>query len=67
LIKKTLTVRFELYAKNFIHPTQNAFMKGRDIMSNVMSLHEILHEAKRKKQLGIIFKLDFEEAYDKVN
>lgn len=42
-------------------------MKGRDIMSNVMSLHEILHEAKRKKQLGIIFKLDFEEAYDKVN
>jgi len=42
-------------------------MKGRNIMSNVMSLHEILHETKRKKQLGIILKLDFEEAYDKVN
>ena len=35
-------------------------------MSGIMILHEILHETKRKKQLGIILKLDFEKAYDKV-
>lgn len=29
-------------------------------MSNVMSLHEIHHETKRKKQTDIILKLDFE-------
>jgi hypothetical protein len=42
-------------------------MKGRNIMSGILILHEILHETKRKKQLGIILKLDFEKAYDKVN
>jgi len=41
-------------------------MKGRNIMSGIMILHKILHETKRKKQIGIILKLDFEKAYDKV-
>jgi hypothetical protein len=31
-----------------------------------MSLHEILHEAKRKKQQGVVSKLNFEKAYEKV-
>lgn len=34
-------------------------------MSGVMILHEILHETKRKKQVGVILKLDFKKAYDK--
>jgi hypothetical protein len=53
-------------AHKLIHPNQSAFMKGTNIMNGVVSLHEILHETKRKKQLGIILKLDFEKAYDKV-
>ena len=32
-----------------------------------MCLHEIIHETKKKKEMGIILKLDFEKAYDKVN
>ena len=35
-------------------------------MSGVMILHEILHETKKKKQLGVILKFDFKKAYDKV-
>jgi hypothetical protein len=50
-----------------ISSCQTAFIKGRNIMDGVMSLHEILHEAKRKKQQGIVLKLDFEKAYDKVD
>ena len=53
-------------AGKLIHSTQTAFMKGRNIMSRIMVLHEILHETKRKKQVGVILKLDFEKAYDKV-
>jgi hypothetical protein len=30
-------------------------------------LHETMHEMKRKKQKGVILKLDFEKAYDKVS
>lgn len=36
-------------------------------MSGVFTLHEILHETKLKKECGVILKLDFEKAYDKVN
>jgi hypothetical protein len=28
---------------------QSAFIKGRNIMDGVLSVHEIIHEAKRKK------------------
>ena len=42
-------------------------MKDRNIMSGIMVLHEILHETKRRKQTGLILKLDFEKAYDKVS
>jgi hypothetical protein len=41
-------------------------MKHRNITSGIVCLHEILHETKRKKEIGVILKLDFEKAYDKV-
>lgn len=66
LITKTLTLRLEKVAQRLIHSNQTTFMKGRNIMSGVVILHEILHETKRRKQLGIVLKLDFEKAYDKV-
>jgi hypothetical protein len=49
LITKTLTLRLEGVADKLIHNTQIAFMKGRNITSGIMILHEILHEIKRKK------------------
>jgi hypothetical protein len=56
----------EKIAEKLIHSNQTTFMKGRNIMSGIMILHEILHETKRKGQVRIILKLDFEKAYDKV-
>jgi hypothetical protein len=32
-----------------------------------MTLHEILHDVKNKKRDGLILKLDFEKAYDKIS
>jgi hypothetical protein len=50
-----------------INKSQNAFIKGRNIMDGVMCLHEILHDTRIKKKDGITLKLDFEKAYDKIN
>jgi hypothetical protein len=63
LVTKTLTLRIEKVANRLIHNNQTAFKKGRNIMSGIM----VLHETKRKNQIGIILKLDFEKAYNKVN
>lgn len=42
-------------------------MKGRNIMNRVLALHEVLHETKKNGEVGVVLKLDFEKAYDKVN
>ena len=42
-------------------------MQGRNILDGVAVLHETVHEMHRKKINGVISKIDFEKAYDKVN
>jgi len=32
-----------------------------------VAAHEVIHEVARKKEKGIILKLDYEKAYDRVN
>jgi hypothetical protein len=67
IFTKTLTVRLEMYMNKIIHACQTAFIKGRFITDGVMLLPEILRDTKCRKQQGVILKLDFEKAYDKVN
>jgi hypothetical protein len=35
-------------------------------MERVIILHETIHELHRRKQNGMIFKIDFEKLYDKL-
>jgi hypothetical protein len=41
-------------------------MPGRHILEGVVVLHETIHELHSKKLDGVLFKIDFEKAYDKV-
>jgi exonuclease III len=67
IITKTLTLRLNKVADKLISPYQTAFIPGRHILDGVVVIHEVLHELAKCKQSGIILKLDFEKAYDKVN
>ena len=50
-----------------IGPSPTAFIPGRYIMEGVVMLYETIHELyRKKKQDGVILKLDFEKAYDKM-
>jgi hypothetical protein len=64
---KVLTMRLTPYAEKLISNTQTAFIPGRYILEGVIILQEIMHELRVKKMKGIILKLDFEKAYDKVH
>ena len=66
IFTKVATNRIVKVAQKVIKPSQTAFLPGRNIMEGAIILHETLHELHRKKQDGIIFKIDFEKAYDKV-
>jgi hypothetical protein len=59
--------RISQIAQKVISPSQTVFLPGRNIMEGVIVLHETIHEMHRKKQNGLIFKIDFEKAYEKIN
>ncbi|MCI35870.1 RNA-directed DNA polymerase (Reverse transcriptase), partial [Trifolium medium] len=50
-----------------ISPNQSAFVKGRLLVDGVLTVNEVVDLAKRAKQDCLIFKVDFEKAYDSVN
>jgi hypothetical protein len=63
---KVLTMRLTPHAERLISKTQTAFIPSRYILEGVVILHEILHEMRIQQSQGVILKLDFEKAYDKV-
>ena len=62
-----LTIRLDPLCDKLFSMHQSAFIKKRDIADGVLSLHELMHHCHVKKRTGIVLKLDFEKAYDKVN
>jgi hypothetical protein len=67
IITKILMMRLEGCMSKIINKCQTTFIKGRNIMDGVMILHEIVHDVKVRKKDGVILKLDFEKAYDKIS
>lgn len=65
-LTKILTKRLTEVAAKVIGQSQTAFIPGRHILDGVVILHEVLHTLKKGHHSGIIFKLDFEKAYDRV-
>ena len=63
---KVLTERLTPVAREVIGENQTGFIKGRNILEGVVILHEVLHELARRKGKGMILKIDFEKAYDRV-
>jgi hypothetical protein len=66
IFTKVGTNRVATVAHSVVIPTQTAFMSGRHILEGVVVLHETIHELHRKKMDGVLLKIDFEKAYDKV-
>ncbi|WVZ53334.1 hypothetical protein U9M48_004295 [Paspalum notatum var. saurae] len=66
IFTKVATNRIIKVAHKIIRPSQTAFLPGRNIMEGAVVLHETLHELHKKNLNGVIFKIDFEKAYDKV-
>jgi hypothetical protein len=43
------------------------FIKGRYIIESVVTAHEIIHSVHQSEEPGVVLKLDYEKAYDKVS
>lgn len=67
LISKILTHRLSPIMSRIIDDSQSAFLPHRYILDNVLLGQEVIHYSKQHQQQGVIIKVDFEKAYDKIN
>lgn len=65
-LSKVVNNRLSEVANDVISPTQTTFIPGRFILEGCVTIHEVLHEMRTKNREGIILKIDFEKAYDRV-
>jgi hypothetical protein len=67
IFSKLLTLRLGPVAQRIVNKSQSAFIKGRYILESVVVAHELVHSLNRSGEKGVILKLDFEKAYDRVS
>jgi hypothetical protein len=50
-----------------ISDSQSAFIKGRQILDGILVANEVVDEARKHKKELLLFKVDFEKAYDSID
>ncbi|GAU41926.1 hypothetical protein TSUD_25670 [Trifolium subterraneum] len=64
---KILTNRLRLVIDSVISESQTAFVKDRQILDGILIANEVVDEARKAKKELMLFKVDFEKAYDSVD
>ncbi|GKV26314.1 hypothetical protein SLEP1_g35645 [Rubroshorea leprosula] len=67
ILAKILSNRLKKVIGKIINSSQSAFLEGRQLVDGVLALNELVHYLKMKKKKGLLFKADFEKAFDSVN
>ncbi|PNY13834.1 cysteine-rich receptor-like protein kinase [Trifolium pratense] len=67
VLAKVLANRLRSVIGKVISETQSTFVKGRQILDGILIANELVDDAKRNKKEMILFKVDFEKAYDSVD
>lgn len=67
VLSKVLAVRLKKVLSKVISEDQFAFLGGRNMLDSVVVVNEMIHAAKKRKKPTLIFKVDYEKAYDSVS
>ena len=67
IVAKVLANRLKKIMPTIIDDRQSAFIAGRHLLHSAVIANEAVDEARKKKKPCLIFKVDFERAYDSVS
>ena len=67
IIAKVLSGRLRKVLHEIIFGSQGAFVERRQILDVVLKANEVVDEKKRSGEEGVVFKINFEKAYDHVD
>ncbi|GJY38186.1 RNA-directed DNA polymerase, eukaryota [Tanacetum coccineum] len=67
IIAKIMANRLVCVIKSIVNEVQSAFIADRQILDGPFILNEVIQWCKLKKKHALIFKVDFEKAYDSVS
>lgn len=67
IIAKVLSLRLRGVMGRVMSNTQGAFVKGKQIMVGIFITNECVVWKRKAKNLGLVYKIDLEKAYDRVD
>ena len=67
IIVKVLANRMRRFEVKIVSKSQNAFVKGKQILDSVLIANECLDSSIKFGESGVLCKLDMENAYDHIN
>ena len=66
-VAKVLSFRLMKVSSGMVDKIQSAFLSGRSLLHSVLVANEVVEEAERSGKNCLLFKVDFEKAYDSVS
>lgn len=66
MLAKVLAIRLRGVITSVVSDCQTAFVRGKQILDGILVANEVVDEARRLKKEMLLFKVDFEKAYDSV-
>ena len=67
ILAKVLANKLKMVIGTVVSDTQTAFVKNRQILDGILIANEVVDEARKDKKELLLFKVDFEKAYDSVD
>jgi len=67
ILAKLLANRLRMVIGLLISNSQSTFIKGRQILDGILVANEVVDKARKCKKELIMFKVDFEKAYDSID